>query len=260
MKNNKVGKERHLIIGAGEVGRALFDLLNPKFNVEMRDVGGHKKEHFDIIHITYPPIKNFAGVTRKYIKFYMPNVVIIHSTIAVGTTRKIGPLAVHSPIFGPHKRGHNPGIVDGKTFAPSAKGKLTFGKNITYFVKYFSGPKADKAASYFSRIGIKTRIFKKPETTELLKILDTTYYAWNVVFSKEVKRLCDEYGLDFDEVYTIPNRDYNEGYRRIGKMSHVIRPVLKYMPGKIGGHCMIPNCDLLDDWLTKTIKERNRKY
>ena len=126
-------------------------------------------------------------------------------------------------------------------------------------MKYFGGKKAKEAAKFFTRIGVKTAIFEKSETTELAKILDTTYYGWNVVFVKEVKRLCDFLNLDFEEVYTAPNKDYNEGYKKLGK-SNVVRPVLKPVQGKIGGHCLIPNCDLLNDWLTKTIKRRNEKY
>jgi hypothetical protein len=80
-----------------------------------------------------------------------------------------------------------------------------------------------------------------------------------VVFQKEVKRICNEYKLDFNEVYTIPNNDYNEAYKKLG-MGYVTRPVLKDMPGPIGGHCLIPNCEILEDWLTETIKKRNKNY
>lgn len=231
-------KSRHLIIGAGEVGRALFHVLKKRYDVVLRDRDGHKGERYEILHIAYPPSKNFIAVTKRYIKQYRPRIVIIHSTVPAGTTRRIAPFAVHSPIRGVHPR-------------------LEAG--IKTFVKYFGGKKAKEASQYFGALGMPIKIFPKPETAELLKILDTTYFGWNIVFAKEAKRLCDAFGLNFDEVYTIANRDYNEGYRRLG-MSHVIRPVLKNIPGKIGGHCVIPNCDLLDDWLTKVIKERNRRY
>ena len=185
-----------------------------------------------MLHIAYPNSKKFVTVTKKYIKKYNPKLVIVHSTIPVGTTRKIASFAVHSPVRGVHPK---------------------LEKGIKTFVKYFGGRDAKKAAAYFSRLGIKTQIFEKPETTELLKILDTTYYAWNVIFCKETKRICDALGLDFNEVYTIANSDYNEGYKKL-KMARVTRPVLKPVNGKIGGHCLIPNCNLLKDWLTETIK------
>lgn len=228
----------HLIIGAGEVGKSLFGVLKKRYSVAIRDKSESPGGNFEVLHIAYPNSKNFVDITKNYIKKYNPKLVVIHSTVPVGTTRKIASFAVHSPVRGVH-----PGLE----------------KGIKTFVKYFGGRDAGKAAAYFAKLGIKTQIFKKPETTELLKILDTTYYAWNVVFCKETKRICDGLGLDFDEVYTIANADYNEGYKKL-KMPQVVRPVLKHVKGKIGGHCLIPNCDLLKDWLTEIIKKRNLLY
>lgn len=232
--NNK----KHLIIGSGEVGRALYNVLKKHYRVFIRDKDDKLEDKFDILHICYPSIKNFVKISKDYIKKYKPSLVIIHSTIPVGTTKKIASFAVHSPIRGIHPH---------------------LEKGIKTFVKYFGGKKAKEAAKIFSKIGIKTLAFKKPEITELIKILDTTYYGWNIIFNKEVKKICDKYKLDFNEVYTIPNKDYNNGYKKLG-MLHVIRPVLKYMPGKIGGHCIISNCHLLNSWITKMIIKKNKEY
>lgn len=236
--NKKSKKNKHLIIGAGEVGKSLHRVLKQYYEVSLYDRKDSFKGYFAVLHICYPTSKNFIKITKKYAARYKPKLIIIHSTVPVGTTAKISPSTVHSPIRGTHPH---------------------LEKGIKTFVKYFGGKKAGQAAKIFSNIEIKTKTFKKPETTELLKILDTTYYAWNIVFCKEVKRICDKLKLDFDEVYIIANSDYNEGYKKLGK-PNVIRPVLKPIPGKIGGHCIIPNCDLLKDWLTDTIKKRNKKY
>lgn len=234
----KLSKHKHIVVGSGEVGKALYSVLRSHYDVAIRDVKSDIRGHFDVLHLCFPPIKNFVSVAKSYIKLYTPSVVIVHSTVPVGTTQKLGARAVHSPIRGVH-----PNLERG----------------IKTFVKYFAGAKAKQAASYFEVIGIKTQVFKKSETTELAKILDTTYYGWNIMFAKEAARICKKLGLDFDEVYTDPNQTYNEGYRKLGK-SNVVRPVLKSMPGPIGGHCVISNCDLLDDWLTKNLKNRNKTY
>ncbi len=228
----------HLIVGAGEVGVALKEVLGGRWSVEIRDVEGGPKGSFGVLHICFPPGKGFVRAAKNYVRQYHPEIVVVHSTVPVGTTRKIGQNAVHSPIRGVHPH--------------LAKGILTF-------EKYFGGARALEAAADFEAAGVKTKTFPKPETTELLKILDTTYYGWNIVFAKEAKRICDELGLDFEEVYTEPNSDYNRGYRELG-MPQVVRPVLKAMPGKIGGHCVIPNTKLLADWLTDTLRNRNDKY
>ncbi|MDO8752136.1 MAG: hypothetical protein Q7J22_01095 [Candidatus Wolfebacteria bacterium] len=228
----------HLIIGGGEVGRALLEVLSSRYDTKIRDKGDAREEHVDVLHIAYPHAENFIEATKKYIDEYAPGLVVIHSTVPVGTAQAIGSIVVSSPIRGTH-----PNLAEG----------------IKTFVKYFGGPKAKEAADIFTNTGIPTRTFEKAETTELAKLLDTTYYAWNIIFAKEVKRVCDETGLDFREVYTIPNKDYNEGYAKLGKPD-VIRPVLKPKEGPIGGHCVIPNAKLLNDWLTETIKKRNKKY
>ena len=238
MRKETNKKTKHLIIGGGEIGNALFNILKKKFDVSIRDKNDEVKGKFDVLHIAYPPIKNFIGVTKKYIKEYKPNLVIIHSTVAVGTTKKIGTIAVHSPV-----RGIHPHLERG----------------IKTFTKYFGGQKSKIAEKYFKEVGVPTKFFPNSEMTELLKILDTTYYGWNIVFAKETKRICNKYKVDFDAVYTEANREYNRGYKKLG-MSHVVRPVLKFMPGKIGGHCVIPNTKLLNDWLTNTLKKRNATY
>lgn len=229
----------HLVVGSGEVGTAVFNVLAGHYSsVSKRDKVSDLVGRFDVMHVCLPSLKDFVGVAKKYIKEYKPRLVIVHSTVPVGTTKKIAPFAVHSPIRGVHPH---------------------LEKGIRTFVKYFGGAKAKQAAKIFSDMGIRTQVFRNSEATELGKILDTTYYGWNIIFAKEVARICGRLHLDFDEVYTIPNLEYNEGYRKLGR-GNVARPVLKAMKGKIGGHCIIPNCELLDDWLTDTLKKRNRTY
>lgn len=228
----------HLIIGAGEIGNSLFNVLKKHYKVAIRDIDSEIPGPFDVLHICYPPIKNFISASKAYIKQYNPKITIIHSTVPVGTTKHVHENAVHSPVRGTH---------------PNLE------KGIKEFVKYFGGKKSKLAARIFSKIGVKVKIFEKSETTELAKILDTTYYGWNIVFCKEAKAICDKLDLNFDDVYTFPNLDYNKGYAELGK-KNVIRPVLKPNPGKIGGHCVVPNCDLLNSWLTNTVKQRNKTY
>ena len=58
--------------------------------------------------------------------------------------------------------------------------------------------------------------------------------------------------IDFGEAYTQWNETYNQGYKKLG-MNYVIRPVLKHIPGKIGGHCIIANCETLKKSLPNQI-------
>src|SRR5207249_6374775 len=78
-----------VVLGLGEVGRPLLEVLKRAHRVEgvdlpARDISGP----VEFLHVCYPAeIKEFAVITAGYVKRYRPEVVIIHSTVPVGTTR-----------------------------------------------------------------------------------------------------------------------------------------------------------------------------
>lgn len=228
-----------LIIGKGEVGCSLYRVLKKHHPIRIRDrepLATNAKIRY--LHICFPFSKNFIRYVKDYIEEYNPKITVIHSTVPMGTTRQCGENAVHSPVRGTHPN---------------------LDKGLKTFIKYIGGKERREVANYFRKARIKTKAYKTPETTELLKILSTTYYAWNIIFCKEVKKICDKYGLNFDEVYTHPNKTYNNGYKKLGK-GNVVRPILKSTKGKIGGHCIIPNCHLLNAKITKIILKFNKNY
>ena len=77
------------------------------------------------------------------------------------------------------------------------------------------------------------------------------------------KVICKKNKIDFGEAYTQWNETYNQGYKKLG-MNYVIRPVLKHIPGKIGGHCIISNCEILKksvpNKITSFILKSNKTY
>ncbi len=236
-------KTKTLIIGAGEIGASLGQVLSSAYAVEYDDIryDKHPEGVFDIIHICYPFSENFTKITSDYIKKYKPKLTIVHSTVEVGTTRKLGKGVVHSPINGRH-----PNLAEG----------------ITTFVKFIGGISGEdtfKASQFLQKTGIKIGVFSSPEATEFAKIFCTTYYGWQLVFMKEILKLCEEYNLPFHEVYTLWNNAYNEGYMKLDE-TRFLRPVLFPIAGEIGGHCVVPNCDLFESFLTQTIKGRNDGY
>jgi UDP-N-acetyl-D-mannosaminuronate dehydrogenase len=155
---------------------------------------------------------------------------MIHSTVDVGTTRLIfehmGAPICHSPVMGIH-----PNLT---------KSILTFEK----ILGCINTEHVTIARTHLEDAGIKVRLFSAPENSEAAKLLDTTYYGWNIMYMKDVYKFCEQYQLDFNEVYKETNEIYNEGYKKLD-MQHVMRPILKYIPQKIGGHCVIPNCRII---------------
>ena len=227
------------ILGFGEVGRAVAKFYrNPKIK-DLRLKKDDKLEGIDVLHICIPWSSNFIKIVKKEIKKIKPKLIIIHSTIAPGTTKKIAQATklpvVHSPI-----RGIHPHLY----------------KGIKTFVKYIGADnkKAGKIAQkHLESWGIKTKIFYPSATTEIGKLLDTTYYGICIAWHGEMKKLCDKLGLDFNKAVTDFNQSYNKGYLKLRK-KNVIRPVL-YPPQKgIAGHCIIPNTKILQKYFkSKTI-------
>ena len=222
----------HLVIGRGQIGLALTGILK----CESIDKGEHKETIFDVLHICIPYSKKFIHYVKEYIYQYQPKLVIIHSTVPIGTTEKLGDIAVHSPI-----RGIHPHLEEG----------------IRTFVKYFGGKQAKIAANIFTNKLIQTKFCKNSRDTEAGKLWSTTAYGLNIILQKTIKEYCDKNRLNYKIVYEDFTETYNNGYSKLG-MSNVIRPVLNHIEGKIGGHCIISNCKLLKNKIAKFILKENK--
>jgi UDP-N-acetyl-D-mannosaminuronate dehydrogenase len=225
---------KQLVIGLGEVGSAIQNILG----CDGYDVNGGppQEAQYDVLHICFPYSEGFTGSVKAYMLEWKPTLVIVHSSVPVGTCDKEG--WVHSPIRGVH-----PNLEQG----------------IKTFVKYFGGEKAVEAAAIFNELGINCYIDEKAATTEALKLWDTTQYGVMIMLEKHINKWCKENGLDPEIIYAHANRTYNLGYTRLG-MEHVVRPYLKHMPGPIGGHCVVPNAHLLDEYFAKKVIVHNNTF
>lgn len=222
------------ILGYGEVGRAIANFYKNPHIKDMRR--GDGLAGVDILHICIPWSENFIPTVKKEIKLIKPRLTIIHSTVPVGTTSKIGGMTVHSPI-----RGIHPHLY----------------KGIKTFVKYIGADnkKAGLAAQkHLKGLGVKTKVFSPATTTELGKLLDTTYYGLAIAWHGEMKEICDKFGINFNEAVTDFNQTYNEGYKKLGK-HNVVRPVL--YPPQYGKpkHCIVPNATILSKYYKTPVFE-----
>ena len=133
---------------------------------------------------------------------------------------------------------------------------------IKTFIK-FIGAESSRAASaadkHLSSLEIKTEVCQNSTTTELGKMLSTTYYGLCIAWHGEVQDLCKKYNVPFREAMSRFNETYNEGYSVLGK-NNVIRPVLYPPNSKIGGHCVIPNAELLENILSSLAIDLILKY
>lgn len=211
---------KHLVIGLGQVGKPLQEIFKCK-GIDSQDM--FNGESFDIIHIAFPYSDKFISQVKEYQKIFSPKFTVIHSTVPIGTSAKVG--ALHSPIRGKH---------------PNLK------ESILTFVKYISGPGCDTLAEEFQKFGLKTESILYTEDTEAGKLFDLMQYGAMILLEKEIYKYCEEHSyLNFNTVYRAFNQTYNQGYKEMG-MPQVIRPVLSHVPGKIAGHCVVQMMSLLD--------------
>lgn len=237
-----MGSAKTLIIGAGEIGTSLCNVLRDAYEVHIRDVADPQYPHrFTVLHLCYPYTEQFIETARAYMAQYEPALTIVHSTVKPGTTRQLGKRVVYSPVIGRH-----PHLEEGIRTFTKWLGAVDHGD-------------AEDACVYFELAGVHAELMESPEAAELAKVCCTTAYGWMILVQKEIHRLCEQYGVPFDQVYKEWTIEYNRGYLEL-EQAHFARPVLQHMPGPSGGHCILNNCKLLDDWFTNTLQERNATY
>lgn len=233
------------IIGYGEIGSSLGKVYSEfsQFEVGVVDPFIGRDDDLtgsSVLNICIPFISNFVNVVNEYIDRFKPELVVVHSTVAPGTTARINGKVCHSPVRGLHPN-------------------LDLG--IKTFLKYIGSEDPNVATQYqnhLSELGVVSYVCKNSKTTEYAKLLDTTYYGVCIAFHAEVAEVCEKENIDFDEVMTLYNKSYNDGYTKLDK-TNVIRPVL-YGTKKIGGHCVTPNANILKDYMDSKSIQLVLKY
>ena len=101
-----------------------------------------------------------------------------------------------------------------------------------------------------SKCGVKTKRMATPLTLELAKIIcDTSYYGWLISYAQLSNMIAITNKVNYDEMWSFAD----EIHKFLGN-----RP--KMYPGVIGGHCVIPNLDLMNNETLNFIKVLNNKY
>lgn len=219
-----------LIIGNGEVGSSLQDVLSPYHDIYTYDLIKSKSSktipnHLDVMHVCLRYDKEWGNTVRNYIEIYSPKLIDICSTVPPGTTSSLGDNAVHSTI-----RGLHPNLT----------------KSIQTFVKHIGGPVACEVSKYYEMAKIKTIRHATSETTELAHILSNAQYGINLMFADEMSSLCRHYGVDYIETVIDYNKTNNDAYVSLGHKSKC-RMILTPPGGKIGGHCVIHGANLIPE-------------
>ena len=243
--------KKDVVVGIGEIGKPILKLLsknntiigfdlNPDL-VDQKKIERYKKLQTSFLHIAIPVTDKFINNVLKLNKKFKPECIVIHSTINPGTTKtlqkKLSIPVIYSATRGVHKRM----IHDLKRYTK-------------FFAISTNAPRHKWASSRFTKLmkecGIKTKKMSKPETLELAKIIcDTSYLGWLVNYAQLSNIIAIKHGVNYDEMWSFSD----EIHRFLGN-----RP--KMFPSFIGGHCVIPNIDLLHNQTLTLIKKLNNSY
>lgn len=214
-----------LIVGLGEVGRAMYEVLKDRYDTFTIDLPGVSTPRdiqeaglaaVEVLHICVRYSDKFQSTVQSYMKQYKPKLVNICTTVPVGTSRSVYARACHSTT-----RGLHPNIASG----------------LMQFKKHIGGPDAHELAFYFEEAGIDCMTHEKAEATELLHLLNNIHYGINLMFADEASALCRQFGVDYFDYmkYTETN---NAGFEAIGHGTKV-RTIATPPNGRIGGHCVV---------------------
>ena len=247
---NKIMK-KDIVAGLGEIGLPILKLISKKenavgYDLDKKLMNEKKFNKFQniqtrFLHISIPVKKNFISNVLTLYKKFNPECIVIHSTISPGTTeriqKKLNIPVIFSATRGVHKR---------------------MLKDLRIYTKFFAisknAPKKNWAISQYEKTmkksGIKTQQMSKPETLELAKILcDTTYLGWLINYAQLTNTIAIQHNVNYDEMWQFSD----EIHAKLGN-----RP--KMFPGFIGGHCVIPNLELIQNQTFDIIKSINKKY
>ena len=237
-----------IILGMGEVGETLFDLLvDRKFDCIGIDLDDSKCKNYteneiienpQYLHVCLPgELEKFTDIVIEWInKIKNIQVAVIHSTVKPGTTKTIQEKSSIPILFSPVRGVHRRFLDDIKKY--------------TKFISFDGTEINSKIKKDLENRFEKVDWMSTTKTAELAKILvDTTYYGWLINYAQITKMICEKENVDFDEMWKFAD----EIHENLGN-----RP--KMFPGIIGGHCVIPNLNLVEYENLDMIKTVNEMY
>jgi len=217
----------------GEIGQGLKKVLLPQFEC----VGVDKDSDIkglgcEFLNICIPYSDKFVEIVNDYIKKFKPDLTIVHSTVAVGTTKKLNGNVVHSPVMAKH-----PNIELGL-------------RNYKKFIGYNNKEDQRLVMNYLGAC-FRICLVEDSNATELMKILSLTRYGIYLYVADIMNKACEKYEVDYDDVVKLWEEEYNAGLKKL-EPNH-LRPIYNPPNGKIGGHCVLPVMKMFNEQFTTGI-------
>lgn len=209
-----------LVVGVGEVGGALANVLQRHCRVERLDLEPRPLDSpVEVMHICFPFVRGepFQAAVAGYVEQFQPQLTIINSTVLPGTTAALAARCRRPMVFSPVRGKH----------ARMEADLLRYRK----FIAATEPAAAAAAEGHFAQAGIQTACIQRPQTLELAKLAETSYFGLLIAFAQELNRYAAQLEGDYDQAVSF--------FEEIDFL-----PRCRYFPGFIGGHCVIPNLNL----------------
>lgn len=220
-----------IVIGMGEIGRAVYEVVRHHRDYEtfMLDLKPEFKmpDKAEVMHICFPYSKAFVKQVHDYMDVFNPDHVAVYSTVPVGTTKKLSPFTVHSPVEGKH-----PDLELSIRQMVRWVGANDFSEG-----QFFQG--------FFETVGPRVRVVHNSDFTEFLKLRSTSKYGINLVWADYEHRVAESIEMPWELLKEF-DHDYNKLYSNLG-LPQFSRYLLDPPRGEIGGHCVVPNAKLLNE-------------
>ena len=243
--------KKDIVVGLGEIGSPILKLISSAtiavgYDINKKHMNKNKFNKYQnidtyFLHVCIPFTKEFITNVVLLSEKFNPEAIIIHSTVSPYTTKKLQD-KLNIPIIYSATRGVHKRMLS----------------DLRRYAKFYSiesnAPRKNWASINFSKLmkkcGVKTKKMSSPLTLELAKIIvDTSYYGWLINYAQLSNMIAIQNKVDYDEMWSFAD----EIHKFLGN-----RP--KMYPGFIGGHCVIPNLELIDHKTLNLINEINSDY
>jgi UDP-N-acetyl-D-mannosaminuronate dehydrogenase len=197
-------REKVIIGYKGEIGSALMKILKAEWGIDKDIIYCSKYSDYPpciscelttvpkglIMHVCLPYKNEFCDTVVEYADKLSPKMVIVHSTVPMGTCQFISDEleieipVIHAPINGKH---------------PSIE------KDIRKYTMFIGSARyidewGEMACEYLEYYGINTYLCSDSTTTELAKLFSTEFLRTQIKFFQYMKSFCVEYNAKWAEV------------------------------------------------------------
>jgi hypothetical protein len=220
-----------VVAGCGEIGKPIYQLCRGAFAQAIAEDPrwpAPPPAQFPVaaLHVAIPGgMPNFVDLVDGYVRKYSPGVILINSSTVPGFAERLVERfglgrVVHTQVHGKHHGGR------------MLRDMLRYPK----FVATRSDAAFAAAREVLAAMGHPPENIirlSSPLAGEMVKLLATTFFGYLIVWAQEVERLADRSGVPFEELMAF-TKLHAADFEIAGKT-----------PGVIGGHCVMPNIEIL---------------